>query len=195
MTPEEWDRCADPWQMLEFLRARASERQLRLFACACWRRWGEDLVRLGRGTRLLDAARELERLADGLDPLRPLDEWATTMLAHTPSAAALQATHDLLRQGDELGGAGAIAGLIRDVFGNPLKTPHILDPGIMAWNGGAARRLAAAIYESRRFGDLAVLADILEEAGCCDVALLNHLRGSEPHVLGCWALDAVLRKN
>jgi hypothetical protein len=45
---------------------------------------------------------------------------------------------------------------------------------------------------TRRFEDLPVLADLLEEAGCTDAALLGHLRGPGPHVLGCHALDAVL---
>lgn len=39
---------------------------------------------------------------------------------------------------------------------------------------------------------LAVLADALEEAGITDAFLLDHLRGSGPHVRGCFALDAIL---
>ena len=41
-------------------------------------------------------------------------------------------------------------------------------------------------------GRLAVLADMLEEAGCSDADLLNHLRGPGPHVRGCWVLDLLL---
>lgn len=36
---------------------------------------------------------------------------------------------------------------------------------------------------------LMVTADALEEAGCCDAALLGHLRGPGPHIRGCWAVD------
>ena len=36
---------------------------------------------------------------------------------------------------------------------------------------------------------LAVLADALEDAGCTDAALLEHLRSAGPHVQGCFALD------
>ena len=33
------------------------------------------------------------------------------------------------------------------------------------------------------------MADLLEETGCTDEALLAHCRGLEPHARGCWALD------
>jgi hypothetical protein len=40
MTPDEWDNCTEPQRMLTFLQesGRASERKLRLYACACCRR-------------------------------------------------------------------------------------------------------------------------------------------------------------
>ena len=41
---------------------------------------------------------------------------------------------------------------------------------------------------------LAVLSDALEEAGCAEARLLDHLRGPSPHVRGCWAVDLLLGK-
>jgi len=38
MTAAEWLECTEPKRMLEFLRGRASERKLRLFALACCQR-------------------------------------------------------------------------------------------------------------------------------------------------------------
>jgi hypothetical protein len=83
--------------------------------------------------------------------------------------------------------------LLRDLF-NPFQSPSPFDPTVLAHDGGAARRLAESIYQERRFEDLPVLADLLEEAGLTDAALLDHLRGPGPHGLGCHALDAVLGK-
>jgi hypothetical protein len=89
----------------------------------------------------------------------------------------------------------AQAVLLRDIVGNPFRPPRPLDPAVFVHNGGAAPRLAGVIYEGRQFGDLPVLADLLEEDGLTDAALLGHLRGPGPHGLGCWALDAVLGKS
>jgi hypothetical protein len=83
--------------------------------------------------------------------------------------------------------------LLRCVVGSPFRSPAPL-AAVLAYNGGAARRLAQSIYDGRRFEDLPVLADLLEEAGLTDAALLGHLRGPGPHVLGCWALDPILGK-
>jgi hypothetical protein len=88
--------------------------------------------------------------------------------------------------------------LIRDLFGNPFR-PTTLSPAVRAWNGALAARLARAAYEERYLpegtldgGRLAVLADALEEAGCTDPDILDHLRGPGPHVRGCWPVDVIL---
>src|SRR5438046_1674750 len=40
MTEQEWTTCTDPQRMLDFLRGKANDRKLRLFACArCRQLW------------------------------------------------------------------------------------------------------------------------------------------------------------
>ena len=83
--------------------------------------------------------------------------------------------------------------LVHDLFGNPFS-PVALDPAWLAWEDGAVARLASAIYDGRRYEDMPVLADALEDAGCREDELLDHLREAGPHALGCWALDLLLGK-
>jgi hypothetical protein len=87
--------------------------------------------------------------------------------------------------------AASQAALVRCIFGNSFR-PAVVDGAWLRWNDGCVVRLAQAIYEGRRFGDLPVLADALLEAGCDDEELLAHCRGALPHAWGCWVVDLVL---
>jgi hypothetical protein len=77
-----------------------------------------------------------------------------------------------------------------------LPTPRrlALRPEWLAWNDGVAVQLARTIYDTRRFEDMPVLADALEEAGCADAGLLGHIRSPGPHARGCFVLDQLLGK-
>jgi hypothetical protein len=55
-------------------------------------------------------------------------------------------------------------------------------------------KMAKGVYDGRRFDDLPLLADALEEAGCTDADILGHLRASGPHARGCWPVDLLLAK-
>ncbi len=81
--------------------------------------------------------------------------------------------------------------LLREVFGNPFR-PLVLDPAWLAWNEGTVARTARVLYKERRFRDLPILADALEEAGCTDTDILDHCRAPREHVRGCWVVDALL---
>jgi hypothetical protein len=88
------------------------------------------------------------------------------------------------------------ARLLRDIFG-PLPFREVpVDPVWLSWNDCTIPRMAETIYLKRSLRHatlccegLAVLADALEEAGCQDADILDHLRGSGPHVPGCWLVD------
>jgi len=78
----------------------------------------------------------------------------------------------------------------RDIFGNPFR-PVKLD---LTWLTPTVVKLAQQIYEDRAYDRLLLLADVLEEAGCDNTEILNHCRGPEPHVRGCWVVDPLLGK-
>jgi hypothetical protein len=64
MTEAEWLACTDPQPMLEFLRGKASDRKLRLFACACCRALDPDLGTSEPARAAIEAA---ERYVDGAE--------------------------------------------------------------------------------------------------------------------------------
>ena len=92
----------------------------------------------------------------------------------------------------------ARANLLREIVGVPSRFVAV-DP---KWLTPDVFTVAVAAYTDRTLPSghldpvsIAVLSDALEEAGCTDAALLDHLRGPGPHVRGCWALDLILGKS
>jgi hypothetical protein len=73
----------------------------------------------------------------------------------------------------------------------PLPRPAF-PPTVLAWNDACGVALARGIHEERAFDRLPILGDALEEAGCTDADLLEHLRGPGPHLPCCWGLAAIL---
>jgi hypothetical protein len=83
---------------------------------------------------------------------------------------------------------GHQAVLLRGVFGNPFR-PVSLDP---SWLTSDVGGLARGIDAERAFDRMPILADALEDAGCDNADVLEHIRGPGPHIRGCWVLDLVL---
>ncbi|WP_232069691.1 hypothetical protein [Gemmata massiliana] len=80
--------------------------------------------------------------------------------------------------------------ILRDLFGNPFR-PVLFSPH---WRTAIAVSLAQRMYESRDYAAMPLLGDALQGAGCNDDDVLNHCRGTGPHIRGCWVVDAVLGK-
>lgn len=208
MTEWDWLHGRDTAGMERHLRqlSAARGRKARLYACACLRRLWDVLPAAWRETVQLG-----EDFADGLlpydrvqvaflrvPPLRALPN-------HTASRSLHEAVSDVLAPvvnfgqartavqivAGELGEADALRGLLREVFGNPFR-PAAVAPDLLRWQAGTVPALARRIYDERRFDDMPVLGDALEDAGCADEALLEHCRGDSAHVRGCWAIDALL---
>ena len=86
--------------------------------------------------------------------------------------------------------------LLRDLFGPLAHRAVQIDRSVSTWKDSTIRKLAQAIYEDQAFDPvrLAILADALEEAGCDDTSIIEHLRGPGPHMRGCWVVDLILGK-
>jgi hypothetical protein len=223
MTEQEWLDCTDPKLMLEFLRGKASERKLRLFAVGCCRRVrglltseksrkavevAERYVDGQTGqSELLAAVRGAEReAASSGGPVIGYDAVAAVIAAADPNTtsvdAALSTAHNavnaaggsfLHRRTAFMAERSAQVRLLRCIIGNPFR-PVSIQARLLAWSDGNPVRIGQAIYEERAFDRLPILADALLDAGCEDEALTQHCREPGPHVRGCWAIDLILGK-
>jgi hypothetical protein len=82
------------------------------------------------------------------------------------------------------------ADVIRCILGNPFR-PVAVAP---VWLTSTVAALASQMYDSRDFALMPTLADALQDAGCENEDMLDHCRGSGPHVRGCWVVDLVVGK-
>ena len=81
--------------------------------------------------------------------------------------------------------------LLREIFGNPFQPVRIRKE----WLTATVVALARGIYDERAFDRMPILADALQDAGCDNDDILDHLRDANaPHVRGCWGSDLVLGK-
>jgi hypothetical protein len=201
MTEEEWLEATDPTPKLEFLRGKASERKLRLFACSCpkviWERLGDAHRRvIAIGERYADNAATLKEVEEARSlALRGSYQglWLT-VVADIAGAMLPVFNHEYLLWVDN---HKWHCHLLNDIFGNPFR-PVTFDP---AWLTPTVTNLARAIYDDRQLPSglfdnqrLGVLADALEDAGCGNADILSHLRGGGEHLRGCWVVDLVLGK-
>jgi hypothetical protein len=221
MTEAEWLGCTEPQRMLEFLRGKASDRKLRLFACSCCYRL--DCLSQFDDDRL-HAVKCAELYADGNASAEALALAMSRMWGHEPLSAAeavesacdsamaiplgdvAQAADAVVqclgetchyftaseREADQKTERSAQCDVLRDLFGNPFCPPEPVPPAVLAWNDEAIPRIAQGIYDGRAFDRLPILADALLDAGCDDEELLAHCRSEGPHVKGCWAVDLIL---
>ncbi|MDY3553783.1 hypothetical protein R5W24_002897 [Gemmata sp. JC717] len=218
MTEAEWLAATNPTPMLIFLRAKASNRKLRLFSVACCCRIKQLIY--SPWDKVLEAA---EQFADGL--IRPNELLATRAGADAVHGetmaveAAAASDHFPSKNADDAAGYASEAvarivapgypqnliawqtarmfeelaqcAILRDIFGNPFR-PVAVE---RSWLTSTVLLLTERIYQDRAFDQIPILADALQDAGCGNDDILNHLRSDGPHVKGCWALDLVLGKS
>jgi hypothetical protein len=211
LTEDEWWDCGSVERLATCLRSgprQPSPRKARLFACACARRFLPLLVD-GRDRQAVELA---EAFADeaGSTTRQALtalweDVWRHSREGLTRATAlALEVVavatdprpcpgqvDRAIRAAQACSEVGPLAPLVREVFGNPFRVLSV-EPAWLAWNDGCVPKLARSLSDERRWQDLPILGDALEDAGCDNADLLDHCRQRGEHVRGCWALDAVL---
>jgi hypothetical protein len=224
MTESDWNTATDPQPMLEYLRGKATDRKLRLFACACCRSmW--DLLDDPRSRKAVEIA---EQFVDGnatpteltvawldaehaarvtredaradIASLPEWDVWDDDWLA-TESDAIGAAEHAADAATDDAWEAAwglrqCYTDVPRLALLNDILGPLPFRPVAVApsWLTATVTALATAIYEERAFDRLPILADALEDAGCNNQEVLGHLRGGGDHCRGCWPVDLILGK-
>jgi hypothetical protein len=217
MNEQEWLTCTDVTLLIKHLRTRGQDRKLRLFACACARRlW--DLLPVSPGREAVVVA---ERFADGDASAKALAEvysrgikvWSEAKhacdslltggmgvaVADASQAALYIAIHAAKvrfpagtpnRRSAQAVERTAQLAAIHDIFGNPFQSVSV-DP---SWRSSITVAIAQTIYDERRFEDLPIMADALEEAGCQNAEILTHCRQHTEHTRGCWVLDLLCGK-
>jgi hypothetical protein len=190
MTEKKWLEITNPRSLLRYLKGKGSERKLRLFAVAVHREYHrlESRFRGPASDLAADTAESLAESGGSFDNALRSKLGGYFILNPTAYGAAsrLAEPHDVP---DEFK-----CGVLRCLFGNPFQ-PVTLAPQILWWSGGTVLKVAQTVYSERRFQDLPVLADALEEAGCTNAAILQHCRGPRPHFRGCWVVDLILGKS
>lgn len=207
MDEREWLASTDPERMLNFLRASASDRKLRLFAAACCRQvWryldppAHDAIEVG------------ERYADGeaTEEERSFSHWAfngphsdCVSLAHLGcvSPRDAQVWEAVVRtSGDVLETAGMYddpeadrdgtsqAALLRCIYATPFRPlPPRSFPAHVLGLAGACYAAFPAVSDQ-----LPILADALEELG--EERAAAHCR-EQVHAKGCHVVDWILGKD
>jgi hypothetical protein len=211
LTEADWQSGGEAVLMLQWVGYKASDRKRRLFAVACCRHFWHQLTHPG-----LQAAVEVaERYADGLaaEEERQRAEadikevragflpalqsifaaaaaWA--LASSVPcSGGIIECILGLLGEETRQAGAAVYCPLLPEVFESPFRASAI-NP---QWRTRDVMVLAASAYEEREphggaldRAHVSVLGDALEDAGCSDQAILDHLRGPGPMyaAAGCW---------
>jgi hypothetical protein len=207
MTESEWFAAVEPGPLLDQLADTASERQLRLFACACVRSVG------GIPWEVCEAAKYVEKYCDGLLRWEETRSrvWKKSFQARDIVVGtsvyefefpplcglALQTARDVVEwcavvvpRYNLRADTRQFASALRDIAGNPFRSPAFN----LMWKTSTVLALSRQAYEAQDFAAMPILADALQDAGCANDDVLSHCRGDGPHVRGCWVIDLILGK-
>ena len=222
MTEQEWLACEKPDPILHAVCDEASDRKLRLFACACCRLVWHLLPDLCH--RLVVAVERYVGKELGSSDLTSLFSGYYSHEVSSPVSGGKQAAEAVGYLGwnwrwgrntnkwQESYTAGRVARSAAEALAKSIVweearqrevqllhdifgnrfRPSKIDKTWLRWNDRTVPRIALGIYEERAFDRMPILADALLDAGCDNEELLTHCRSPGPHVRGCWAVDLLL---
>lgn len=192
---KQWDACADIRllrQALAIVGPRPNARKKRLAAlrvadiCLNWcRSPGFARAKLvareiaDSGTTSADCLGLAREVAPDSLTWERLEGWRLVGLR------LLQADPDLDYGPVEAADPMRVAACVKEVLPNPFRLVELRSD----WRTPTVTELAELIAKNDGYGDLPILADALEDAGCQDWPTLAHLRSEQTHGAGCWALD------
>lgn len=188
MTEQEWLSCRDPMMMLDDLCDTAAHRNGRS---------------VGVYSSRHVSGRKLHLWAAAVLNMNPIDIMSVRGVHNTDGRFVIRLS-DAGSNGDcdnyTVQDTSRAADLLREIFGNPHK-PYRNQGSrrgegfwVPEWSRGTPYMIALEAYRHDvvKCDIVLVLADALEDAGCRDDDILNHLRSNHQHVKGCWTIDLII---
>ena len=136
--------------------------------------------------------RELKRRTYKTSPTLSFAYESCTFLK-MPFIGMLEAADAVTQYSDSQLDKSRFPDLLRDLVPNPFRPPPTFYKEWLYRNDNAVFLLAQEIYYDYRFDLMPKLADALEKAGCDDTTIIDHCRGTSPHIRGCWVVDGLLK--
>lgn len=207
MTEQEWLVCEDPRVMYAGTPNRlapVSDRRWRLLACAIQEAW---LPFMGPDFDIEQTRQAIETATEWAETEKRSPRWGSSAY-FVLNLSACNGVYWLINHSranplETVSGSKEVgrksADLFREIIGNPFRPVKIrcsrgCDIHNPDWLTPTVLSIAQQIYTTQDYAGMPILADAMEEAGCDTHPILDHLRGNNTHVRGCWALDLILGK-
>jgi hypothetical protein len=133
----------------------------------------------------------LDRMEEAMDPLMDPADAARIAMEARLDLDSRDPLRGYVVDGLRSSTRNEICRLLREMF-HPDPGARV-PPDVLEWNARTIPALARTASENCcASSSLSILADALEEAGCQDEEMIEHLREPWGHRRGCWAVERIL---